>query len=94
MDRQERLEKNQERFHRANDRLAELVEDRASEDTQIPFLCECSDDYCRESVPLTIREYEELHEGSDRYVMLRGHLMTENERVVDERGDLLVTEKG
>ena len=94
MDREERLEKNQELFQRANDRLAELVADSVSRNAPVPFLCECSDDECLESVSLPLARYEELHRGSDRYVMLPDHLMAENERVVEDLGGLWVTEKG
>ena len=93
VEREERLEQNQELFNRANERFAELVEDRVEIDQLVPFLCECSDEVCFATVTLTPLEFEKLHEGDKRYVMLAGHLMAEGERVIDERGDLLVTEK-
>ena len=85
--------RNQELFNRANERLAELVEDRVVPEQLVPFLCECSDEACFETVTLTPLEFEKLHEGDKRYVMLAGHLMAEGERVVRDRGDVFVTEK-
>jgi hypothetical protein len=93
VEREKRLRRNQELFNRANQRLAELLEDRVVPEQLVPFLCECSDEACFATVTLTPVEFGELHEGGDRYVMLAGHLMAEAERVVDERGDVHVTEK-
>jgi hypothetical protein len=56
-------------------------------------LCECSDEGCFATVTPTPVEFEDLHEVVNRHVMLAGHLMADAERVVDDRGDVQVTEK-
>jgi hypothetical protein len=39
---------------------------------QIPFLCECADDRCLGRVELALKEFEQLHENENVYVIVRG----------------------
>ena len=81
-DREERCAENQYRFNKANDRLHDLLEDRARRDQRVPFLCECADDTCLESVELNVSEYERLHENADVFVILPGHPRVDGEVVL------------
>jgi hypothetical protein len=80
-DRHERCAENQYRFNKANDRLLSLVEERARPDQSIPFLCECADDSCLESIELNVSEYERLHESADVFVIIPGHSRVDGEVV-------------
>ena len=80
--RDERCAENQYRFNDANNRLRELVEQRAGPNQRIPFLCECADDGCLATVGLELSEYEDLHENSDVFVIVPGHSRIVGERVL------------
>lgn len=47
-----------------NDRVFELLSDIGSEDGE--FLCECSDESCHETIPLTLGEYAALQAQPER----------------------------
>jgi hypothetical protein len=47
-----------------NDRVFELLSEIGSEDGE--FLCECSDENCIETIPLTLREYAALQAQRER----------------------------
>lgn len=81
-DRDERCAENQYRFDNANNRLRDLVEQRAGPNQKIPFLCECADDGCLATVGLELSEYAELHENSDVFVIVLGHPRVDGEVVL------------
>ena len=55
-----------------NDRVLELLSEIDSEDGE--FLCECSDESCIETIPLTLREYADLQAQPGRPPLkLPGH---------------------
>jgi hypothetical protein len=80
--RDERCAQNQYRFHDANNRLRDLVEQRVRPDQRIPFLCECADEGCLASVALELGEYEDLHEKSNVFVIVPGHSRVDGEVVL------------
>jgi len=81
-DRDERCAENQYRFNDANNRLRDLVEQRAGPNQKIPFPCECADDGCLATVGLELSEYAELHENSDVFVIVLGHPRVDGEVVL------------
>jgi hypothetical protein len=81
-DRQDRCAENQYRFNKANERLHDLIEERARPDQEIPFLCECADNTCLESVELKVSEYERLHENTHVFVIVPGHPRVDGEVVL------------
>jgi len=80
--RDERCAENQYRFNDGNNRLRDLVEQRAGTNQKIPFLCECADDGCLATVGLELSEYAELHENSDVFVIVLGHPRVDGEVVL------------
>jgi hypothetical protein len=80
--REERCAENQYRFNDANNRLRDLVEERAGPNQRIPFLCECADDGCLATVGLELSEYTDLHEHSDEFVIVPGHPRVDGEAVL------------
>jgi hypothetical protein len=80
--RDERFAENQYRFNDANNRLRDLVEERARPDQKIPFLCECADEDCLDTVELDLGEYEGLHEDADVFVIVPGHSRVDGEVVL------------
>jgi hypothetical protein len=92
--RESRREQNQETFRSANERLGELVGDRVAGEQAIPFLCECPDDECMDTVSVTLGEYEHVHSNPQRFLVVSGHPTTASERVVEDRDGYWIVEKG
>jgi hypothetical protein len=92
--RESRLERNQDTFRSANERLGGLVSDRVASEQTIPFLCECPDDDCLDSVSVTLREYEEVHSHPQRFLVVSAHPTTAGERIVEDRDGYWIVEKG
>lgn len=92
--RESRLERNQDVFRSANERLGDLVGDQADSEQAIPFLCECPDDECMDAVSVTLREYEEVHAHPQRFLVVSGHPTIANERIVEDRDGYWIVEKG
>jgi hypothetical protein len=91
--RHERCAENQYRFNKANDRLRDLLEERARPDQKVPFLCECADDSCLETVELNLSEYERLHENADVFVIVPGHPRVDGEVVLQSEDRFEQVEK-
>lgn len=68
----ERAARNEVVFRDAN----EILENRREELTEVvgrtPFLCECSDPYCKAVVMLTLDEYEHIRAAGNRLFLLPG----------------------
>jgi hypothetical protein len=92
--RESRLERNQDAFRKANERLGDLVGDRVGSEQAIPFLCECPDDECMEAVSVTLREYEDVHLHPQRFLVVSGHPTTRGERILEDRDGYWIVEKG
>jgi len=93
MDRNARLQENQEVFRSANERLGDVVEAQLAPGDSMPFLCECADEECMGRIDLTLNEYRELHSHERQFVMLHDHARTPGERVLAERDGYDITEK-
>jgi hypothetical protein len=93
MDREMRLRENQRRFRRANDALDEAGRRMGSPVERLPFLCECSNAGCLESVHLTPEEYRRLREMPNVFVTLAGHDDGTVDKVVGELGGYTLVEK-
>jgi hypothetical protein len=92
--RESRLEKNQDTFRNANERLGDLVGARVNSEQPIPFLCECPDDECMDTVAVTLREYEDVHLHPQRFLVVSGHPTSEGERILEDRDGYWIVEKG
>ena len=77
---------NQGEFRYANNRLMRVLDGpNASPDGQlIPFLCECADEKCWDSVRITMDRYEAIHLDERDYVILPGHLRIAGEEILEE----------
>jgi hypothetical protein len=92
--REQRLVKNELAFRAHNERRAELEEaGGVGSEEEVPFVCECGNPDCTAPIEISIEVYERIHERDDRFVVKRGHVSPEVERVVDEAGRYLVVEK-
>jgi hypothetical protein len=92
--REARVAKN-EAMHRAVNREIEHVAEDFGErggDT-IEVLCECGQPGCKSLLSLTIGDYDRVHGQRDRFVVARGHVDAELERVVEEADHYVVVDK-
>jgi hypothetical protein len=79
-------------FRRANEALHGRFQELGTDDLA-PFLCECGDDRCTQTIRLTLEEYEEVRGQPGRFVVVPGHEILEVERVVEVGERYEVVEK-
>jgi hypothetical protein len=80
--REKRREANQELFRLGNERLRTAVSEQVSNDRRVPFLCECTDEFCNGRVELRIGEWEAVAGEPDQFVLVSGHPRSDREEVV------------
>ena len=80
-------------FRQANESIAETAAEYAMTQ-QIPLICECADDHCREIVQLSVEQYEHVRSSSTRFFTATGHEAAAGPhgRVVEQRGTHVVVE--
>ena len=91
MSRDKRVQ-NEAIFRASNERLKERLSALAV-DGRVPFVCECGDSDCLETVELTWEAYEAVREDASHFFMLRGHEDEETEEVVARADGYIVTAK-
>lgn len=89
----ERMARNEARFREINRRLEGDIRPLADPAERIPFVCECSDAGCRETIGLRMAEFDEVRAREGQFAVVPGHQQPEIERVVREAGHYLVVEK-
>ena len=57
------------------------------------FYCECSDENCRERIPMRFDTYEKAHEEDDTFTILRGHEVPVIEEIVYTKSNYAVVKK-
>jgi hypothetical protein len=77
-----RREENQKLFRHGNERLHSAVHHQVSDDSRVPFLCECADEFCDGRVELRMEQWEGIARRPQHYVMVSGHLRSEGENIV------------
>ena len=94
-DEQARGRQSQGEFRYANTRLVQALDgSNAAPDGQlIPFLCECADEMCLDSIRITVDRYESIHLDVRDYVILPGHLRIAGEEILEENGFYEVVKK-
>jgi hypothetical protein len=60
---------------------------------KIAFQCECSEPTCSAKIPLTLREYNRLHDRFARFVVAKDHVEPTIEKVTKNDRDVQVVEK-
>jgi hypothetical protein len=88
----DRVAENEATFRRANEALL-LSFQELGPDELAPFICECGDDRCTQTIRLKLEEYEEVREQAGRFVVVPGHEILEVERVVEASERYEVVEK-
>lgn len=91
-----KLAVNQSTFRSANERIERAALSHHFERSQsVPFLCECADPDCHETVMLSLSDYEAVRAHANRFFLLAGHEDAEEtkERILEAEQGYAVVEK-
>jgi hypothetical protein len=85
----ERAATNQSLFREVNER----IEDLSRSASYTSFVCECQDETCDETLPLTVEEYEHVRAAPDTFFVLPGHEVAAVEEVTERAERYLIVRK-
>lgn len=63
------------------------------DDTPLYFYCECSDEKCRERMPIKPSTYRDIHKERDQFVLVNGHENEDIEQVILREKDYCIVKK-
>jgi hypothetical protein len=87
---------NQSIFRGANERIERAAQSHHFDANQgVPFICECANPGCSETVMLSLADYEAVRAHSDRFFVVAGHenAAHSHERTLEAVQDYAVVEK-
>jgi hypothetical protein len=87
-----RAAKNESVFREVNERIRELEEGFGAEE-KASFVCECSSPGCTLAVSATLDEYRTVRAEPRRFLVARGHVNPDLERIVTQTDRYSVIEK-
>ncbi len=92
-----RIAKNEAMFRAANERIELEAEAAGMGGVSVPFVCECPDPSCTDTLELTLADYEAVRTGPTRFFTIPGHqalaVQANAAVVVEERDDVCIAEK-
>ena len=91
--REDSLAKNEELFRKVNERIENVSQAVAQDDSLMEYLCECDRPDCYENVKATRGEYESVRAESTHFIVLPGHEDPRIERVALTNERFMVVEK-
>lgn len=91
--RQARIARNEASFRMINERLEASLKRLSPTPEPLPFVCECGSRRCRDTVTLTLDEYESVRTAADRFVVAPGHVFSEAETVLERHPRYVVVQK-
>ena len=94
--RSRKLALNQSTFRSANERIERAAQSHHFEANQgVPFICECADPSCYETVMLSLADYEAARSHADRFFVALGHDDAEetHERTLETERSYALVEK-
>jgi hypothetical protein len=87
---------NQSTFRSANERIERAAQSHRFNPNQgVPFICECADPACSETVMLTLVDYEAVRAHADRFFLIAGHedAGESQERILEADEGYMIVEK-
>jgi hypothetical protein len=87
-----RVRENEETFAKANEQIRVSAEQYRF-DEAVPFLCECSELTCTDSVRLPLKSYREARAKGDAFILRPGHANPRVERIVAQADGYDLVEK-
>ena len=91
-DQKARVRENEETFASANEQIRASAE-RYDFDRLVPFICECSETTCMETIRLSVEDYRQARDGGKAFILLAGHEDPQVERVLSRQNGYVVVEK-
>ena len=73
--------------------LKSYIPAKEKNDLKIAFNCECANPDCKARIALTLKEYEQLHQNSARFVVAKGHTEPKIEKIKRSSKNIAVVEK-
>lgn len=86
-----RRAENESRFRAANEQIGTKAVELGIHE-QVPFLCECADEACREILRLSVEEMRQIRRSPIRFAIAPGHDAGPDE-VVERRDGVAIVEK-
>jgi hypothetical protein len=90
--RSDRVRKNEETFAKANEQIRDRAE-RLEFDDAVPFLCECSNVNCVETMQLPLPTYRDARGRGDAFILRAGHNDPSVERIVGNVAGYILVQK-
>jgi hypothetical protein len=87
-----RVRKNEETFAKTNEQIRASAE-RYDFNEAVPFLCECYEASCTESIRLSLSDYREARGEGVAFILLPGHDDPQVERIVAQGDGYVLVEK-
>ena len=91
-----KLALNESTFRSANERIERAAQSHHFDaDQGVPFICECADPGCYETVMLSLADYEAVRVHPDRFFLVAGHEDAEEtrEHILEAEHGYAVVEK-
>jgi anti-anti-sigma factor len=89
-----RIVKNEQAFRDYNNRRLQVEEISPGDDSElIPFVCECGDSDCIESLAITAAQFVQAHAAPNLFLVKPGHVYPDVEQVVFEHSSYVIVEK-
>jgi hypothetical protein len=82
---------NEATFREANERIRDAQRELDPPLDRPPYICECDDTKCRETIPLTAAEYERIRADGATFAIVPGH--SSQGDVVEEHEHYLLMRK-
>jgi anti-anti-sigma factor len=93
-ERKQRIIKNEQEFRDYNNRRLQAEDVTAGDDVElIPFVCECGNQDCIETLAVTAAQFVEAHAAPNRFLVKPGHVYPDVERVIAEEHTFAIVEK-
>ena len=89
----QQLAKNEDLFRKINNEIENAAAAHGTDDHRYEFVCECSDRSCDERVHATLDEYRHARENPARFLVIKEHVISEIEHVVEHAHDHAIIEK-
>lgn len=90
--REERVARNETTSREINEGIDEAHDD-APPDQHLRMLCECGHDTCERLIAITGAEYDRIRSDPRRFAVIREHVISDVEDVVDETDRFVVVMK-
>jgi hypothetical protein len=87
----EQLVRNQLLLREVNERIGEVANAWGGEAPE--FLCECSNDDCAETLPVSLPKYKGIRSFPNLFMILPGHEILEVDCIVEEQAGFTLVEK-